>query len=155
MGAVNAVATAAACGAAIVWWALHIRLRGPGSRRWRTFTAWWALGAVLACAWWAVPLLILSRVSPPFLDFIESSRVTTRWTSLVEVLRGTSSWTPFVSPDRVAGEEERPVGEQVAVGLVLHLPHRGLARPEMQCAGEESGRVDREVELGVGGDPAG
>ena len=42
-------------------------------------------------------------MSPPFLDFIESSRVTTQWSSLTEVLRGTSSWTPFVSPERVAG----------------------------------------------------
>lgn len=114
MGAVNAVATVAALGVAVVWWALSIAsVRTPGSSgqsattshrtRALRFGAAWAGGLVLACAWWAVPLLILSRVSPPFLDFIESSRVTTQWTSLTEVLRGTSSWTPFVSPERVAG----------------------------------------------------
>ncbi|MCP2159631.1 arabinofuranan 3-O-arabinosyltransferase [Williamsia serinedens] len=136
MGAVNAVATAAACGAAIVWWACHVRLRGPGSRRWRVFTGWWAVGAVLACAWWAVPLLILSRVSPPFLDFIESSRVTTRWTSLVEVLRGTSSWTPFVSPDRVAGAVLVSSPTAVLVtGAVAAAGLAGLAMRSMPARG--------------------
>jgi arabinofuranan 3-O-arabinosyltransferase len=136
MGAVNAVATLAACGAAIVWWACHIRLRGNGSRRWRTFTGWWAVGGVLACAWWAVPLLILSRVSPPFLDFIESSRVTTRWTSLVEVLRGTSSWTPFVSPDRVAGAVLVSSPTAVLVtGAVAAAGSAGLAMRSMPARG--------------------
>ncbi len=50
-----------------------------------------------------IPLLLLGRVSPPFLDFIESSGVTTQWTSLTEVLRGTSAWTPFVAPNATAG----------------------------------------------------
>ena len=127
MGAVNAVATLAALGVAVVWWVIStssISGRGrsisgkahplvePGASEASTrvettrglrFGVAWAGALVLACAWWVVPLLILSRVSPPFLDFIESSRVTTEWTSLTEVLRGTSSWTPFVSPERVAG----------------------------------------------------
>ena len=46
---------------------------------------------------------MLGRISPPFLDFIESSGVTTQWTSLTEVLRGTDSWTPFVAPNATAG----------------------------------------------------
>jgi hypothetical protein len=37
--------------------------------------------------WWVVALVLLGRISPPFLDFIESSGVTTQWTSLTEVLR--------------------------------------------------------------------
>ncbi|WLP88934.1 DUF3367 domain-containing protein [Gordonia sp. NB41Y] len=100
MGAVNAVATLAAVGVSVVWFLLCAR---GDLRRWWRFGLAWTGAAVLACAWWVVPLLILSRVSPPFLDFIESSRVTTQWASLTEVLRGTSSWTPFVSPERVAG----------------------------------------------------
>jgi arabinofuranan 3-O-arabinosyltransferase len=48
-------------------------------------------------------LVLLFRISPPFLDFIESSGVTTQWSSLVEVLRGTASWTPFVAPNATAG----------------------------------------------------
>ncbi|MFW0783104.1 alpha-(1-_3)-arabinofuranosyltransferase [Gordonia sp. CPCC 206044] len=138
MGAVNAVATLAALGVAVLWWVLHVpALRaGVPTARWWRFGAWWALGLVMACAWWLVPLLILSRVSPPFLDFIESSRVTTEWTSLTEVLRGTSSWTPFVSPERVAGAVlvTQPAavlatGVLAAAGLaglcMRHMPFRG------------------------------
>jgi arabinofuranan 3-O-arabinosyltransferase len=58
---------------------------------------------VLAMLWWVIALLLLRNVSPPFLDFIESSGVTTQWSSLVEMLRGTDSWTPFVAPNATAG----------------------------------------------------
>lgn len=151
MGAVNAVATAAALGVAVVWWVMStgstsgrgssrasIGLESTRGHRGRAlrFGAAWVGALVLACAWWVVPLLILSRVSPPFLDFIESSRVTTEWTSLTEVLRGTSSWTPFVSPERVAGAvlTTQPAavlatGTLAAAGLaglcMRHLPFRG------------------------------
>jgi arabinofuranan 3-O-arabinosyltransferase len=98
MGAVNAVATLAGCLPAVIWWACH-----RPNRLWWRFTGWWLLALALALAWWLVALLLLSRVSPPFLDFIESAAVTTRWTSLVEILRGTHSWTPFVAPNATAG----------------------------------------------------
>ncbi|BBZ26239.1 membrane protein [Mycolicibacterium madagascariense] len=98
MGAVNAVATLTACLAAVLWWAAH----RPNKLWWR-FTGWWALCTALAVTWWVIALVMLGRVSPPFLDFIESSGVTTQWLSLVEVLRGTYSWTPFVAPDATAG----------------------------------------------------
>lgn len=97
MGAVNAVASLAACLPAVIWWACH-----RPNRRWWRFTGWWALASALAVAWWVPALILLGRVSPPFLDFIESSGVTTQWTSLTEVLRGTSAWTPFVAPDATA-----------------------------------------------------
>ncbi len=98
MGAVNAVATLTGCLPALIWWACH-----RPNRLWLRFTAWWALCAALAVAWWVVALVMLGRISPPFLDFIESSGVTTQWTSLTEVLRGTDSWTPFVAPNATAG----------------------------------------------------
>ncbi|MDO3638653.1 alpha-(1-_3)-arabinofuranosyltransferase domain-containing protein, partial [Mycolicibacterium arseniciresistens] len=98
MGAVNAVATLTGCLAALIWWACH-----RPNRRWWRFTAWWFGCAALAVAWWVVPLLLLGRISPPFLDFIESSGVTTQWMSLTEMLRGTGSWTPFVAPGATAG----------------------------------------------------
>ncbi len=98
MGAVNAVATFTGCLPALIWWACH-----RPSRQWLRFSGWWLLAAALAVTWWLIPLLLLGRVSPPFLDFIESSGVTTQWTSLTEVLRGTSTWTPFVSPNATAG----------------------------------------------------
>ena len=98
MGAVNAVATLTGCLPAIIWWACH-----RPNRQWLRFSGWWLLAAALAITWWVIPLLLLGRVSPPFLDFIESSGVTTQWTSLTEVLRGTSAWTPFVAPNATAG----------------------------------------------------
>ncbi|MEU0497292.1 DUF3367 domain-containing protein [Mycobacterium sp. NPDC006124] len=98
MGAVNAVATLTACLAALIWWASH-----RPNRLWWRFTGWWVLCGALAVTWWVVALLMLGRISPPFLDFIESSGVTTQWLSLVEVLRGTYSWTPFVAPNATAG----------------------------------------------------
>lgn len=132
MGAVNAVATLAALGVAVVWFVCCTR---SDIRRWWRFGLAWAGGLILACTWWVIPLLILSRVSPPFLDFIESARVTTQWTSLTEVLRGTSSWTPFVSPERVAGAVlvTQPAavlatGALAASGLaglcMRHMPYR-------------------------------
>jgi arabinofuranan 3-O-arabinosyltransferase len=97
MGAVNAVASLAACLPAVIWWACH-----RPNRLWWRFGVWWALASALAVAWWAAALVLLGRISPPFLDFIESSGVTTQWTSLVELLRGTSAWTPFVAPTSTA-----------------------------------------------------
>jgi arabinofuranan 3-O-arabinosyltransferase len=98
MGAVNAIATLAGCLPAVIWWACH-----RPNRRWRRYTAWWLLALALAMSWWLVALILMAGISPPFLDFIESSGVTTQWSSLVEVLRGTDSWTPFVAPDATAG----------------------------------------------------
>src|SRR6201999_4344478 len=73
------------------------------NRTWLRYTAWWLLSLGLAVMWWVVALVLLRKVSPPFLDFIESSGVTTQWSSLVEMLRGADSWTPFVAPTATAG----------------------------------------------------
>ncbi|KAA0111241.1 alpha-(1-_3)-arabinofuranosyltransferase [Mycolicibacterium sp. P1-5] len=100
MGAVNAVATLTGCLPAIIWWLCH-----RPNRVWLKFSAWWALASALAVTWWVVALLLLGRISPPFLDFIESSGVTTQWASLTEMLRGTDSWTPFVAPNATAAAE--------------------------------------------------
>ena len=98
MGAVNAVATLTACLVAAIWLVCH-----KPNRLWWRFTGWWVFCIALAVAWWVVALVALGRVSPPFLDFIESSGVTTRWMSLTEMLRGTDVWTPFVAPNATAG----------------------------------------------------
>lgn len=76
-----------ACLPAILWWAMH----RPG-RTWGRLAAWWIPLSVAVCVWWAVPLLVMGRVSPPFLDHIESAAVTTRWASVTEVLRGAATW---------------------------------------------------------------
>lgn len=131
MGAVNAVASLAACLPAVLWWAYH-----RPNRRWWQFTAWWALAAMLAVAWWFGALVLLGRVSPPFLDFIESSGVTTQWTSLTEVLRGTSAWTPFVAPTATAAAElvTQPV-MVLATTLVAAGGLAGLALRSMPARG--------------------
>ena len=120
MGAVNAVASLAACLPAVIWWACH-----RPDRVWRRFTAWWALACILAVTWWLVALILLGRISPPFLDFIESAGVTTQWTSLTEVLRGTSAWTPFVAPGSTAASSL--VSQPVAVLATTLVAAGGLA----------------------------
>ncbi|SEL50958.1 alpha-(1-_3)-arabinofuranosyltransferase domain-containing protein [Rhodococcus maanshanensis] len=131
MGSVNAVATAAACLVAALWWASH-----RPNRRWWIFTAWWIPLCLVATAWWMVPLLLLGKVSPPFLDYIESSGVTTQWTNLAEVLRGTDSWTPFVSPERIAGAVlvTQPAAV-LATGLIAAAGMAGLAMRSMPAKG--------------------
>ncbi|WP_206615835.1 alpha-(1-_3)-arabinofuranosyltransferase [Rhodococcus xishaensis] len=147
MGAVNAVATAAACLVAGLWWIAH-----RPNRRWWVFTAWWIPSLLLATVWWIVPLLLLGRVSPPFLDYIESSGVTTQWTSLTEVLRGTDSWTPFVSPERVAGTVlvTQPVAV-VATGLIAAAGLAGLCMRRMPA----KGRLTLILFVGIAGLGAG
>jgi len=120
MGAVNAVATLTACLAAVIWWAAH-----RPNKSWSRFTAWWAACTVLAVLWWVVALVLLGRISPPFLDFIESSGVTTQWLSLTEILRGTYSWTPFVSPNATASSSL--VTGSVAVLATTLVAAAGLA----------------------------
>ncbi len=120
MGAVNAVATLTACLPALIWWACH-----RPTRQWLRFSAWWLLATAMAVAWWVIALVLLGRVSPPFLDYIESSGVTTRWTSLIEVLRGTDSWTPFVAPNATAGSSL--VTGSVAILATTLVAAAGLA----------------------------
>ncbi|MEV6277259.1 alpha-(1-_3)-arabinofuranosyltransferase [Nocardia sp. NPDC051832] len=131
MGSVNAVATVAAFLPALLWWA-----SARPDRRWWRFTLAWVPLLVLAVFWWAVPLLLLGKVSPPFLDYIESSGVTTQWASLGEVLRGTDSWTPFVSPERIAGAVlvTQPAAV-LATGLIAAAGMAGLALRTMPYRG--------------------
>ncbi|WP_353108077.1 alpha-(1-_3)-arabinofuranosyltransferase family protein [Gordonia sp. (in: high G+C Gram-positive bacteria)] len=130
MGAVNAVATVAAVSVAVLWW-IAATVPRSGRRTGLVFGGWWALGLAAASLWWIIPLLMLSRVSPPFLDFIESAQVTTEWTSLTEVLRGTSSWTPFVSAERAAGAVL--VSQTAAVIATGVLAAAGLAGLTMRA----------------------
>lgn len=131
MGAVNAIATLAGCLPAVIWWVCH----RPGRLWWR-YTGWSLLSVSLAVLWWVVPLAQLHAVSPPFLDFIESSGVTTRWSSLTEILRGTDSWTPFVAPTATAGTP-LVTGSAAILGtcLVGAAGLAGLAGPGMPARG--------------------
>ncbi|MEW5812735.1 MAG: alpha-(1-_3)-arabinofuranosyltransferase [Actinomycetota bacterium] len=131
MGAVNAVATLTACLCAVVWLVCH----RPGPT-WRRFVAWWLPCVALAVAWWVVALLQLGRISPPFLDFIESSGVTTQWMSLTEMLRGTGAWTPYVAPTATAGASLVTGSAAVlATTLVAAAGLAGLALRSMPAKG--------------------
>ncbi|MGV0643815.1 DUF3367 domain-containing protein [Mycolicibacterium sp. XJ2546] len=131
MGAVNAVATLTGCLAALIWLACH-----RPNRLWWRFAGWWALCVALAVSWWVVALLLLGRISPPFLDYIESSGVTTRWMSLTEMLRGTDAWTPFVAPNATAGASLVTGSVAVlATTLVAAAGLAGLAMRSMPARG--------------------
>ncbi|MEK8108965.1 alpha-(1-_3)-arabinofuranosyltransferase family protein [Micromonospora sp. M12] len=80
------------CGALALLWLATLQ---PVRRRVTAIAAW--CGAVaLATAWWLVPLLVLGRYSPPFLDYIESARNTTSVTDAVTTLRGASYWVAYL-----------------------------------------------------------
>ena len=144
MGAVNAIATLAGCLPAVIWWACH-----RPNRRWLRYAAWWLLALALAMTWWLVALILMARISPPFLDFIESSGVTTQWSSLVEVLRGTDSWTPFVAPNATAGAPL--VTGSVAILATCLVAAAGLAGLAGMSAGNvpASGRLVTMLLVGV------
>ncbi|MDQ1662253.1 MAG: arabinofuranan 3-O-arabinosyltransferase [Blastococcus sp.] len=92
VGGVNAVATAAVLPLGALW----LLTRPPGPRR-RRLMGWWVACVALATAWWAGPLLLLGRYSPPFLDYIESARTTTAPTGLLSALRGTTQWVAYLA----------------------------------------------------------
>lgn len=131
MGSVNAAATAGGFLPAVLWWATT-----KPTRDWRHFTLRWLPLLLAATVWWLVPLGLLAKFSPPFLDYIESSGVTTEWANLGEVLRGTDSWTAFVSPERIAGVVlvTQPAAV-LATGLIAAAGLAGLALRSMPWRG--------------------
>ncbi len=105
-GGVNAVATAAVFPLAV----LYLGTRPAGALR-RRLVVWWAACVGLASLWWAVPLLLLGRYSPPVLDYVEDAADTTAPTDVLTVLRGTSYW--------VAGLESPSSGPYLPAGWSL------------------------------------
>ncbi|SCE88394.1 arabinofuranan 3-O-arabinosyltransferase [Micromonospora coriariae] len=89
-GGVNATAVLAVVPLAVLWLAT---LR-PMRRRLVAIGAW-GVAVAAATAWWLVPLLVLGRYSPPFLDYIETAPVTTRVTDLTTTMRGASHWLAY------------------------------------------------------------
>lgn len=69
-------------------------LREPGARR---QLGWWCAGIAAASWWWMVPLLVLGRYSPPFLDYIETAAATTGPLGWANVTRGADHWVGFVT----------------------------------------------------------
>ena len=90
-GGINAAASLAILPAPALW--LLTRERG---RRRAILIRWWTLAIGLASAWWVVPLLLLGRYSPPFLDWIESGSVTTAPLSAFNIIRGSTHWVSYL-----------------------------------------------------------
>ena len=89
-GGVNATATLCALAPAGLWIVTR-------QRWWRSRLTWsWAVAVVAATAWWLGPLLVMSRYSPPFLDWIEDARAVMRPVGMLDVVRGTTHWLGHV-----------------------------------------------------------
>jgi arabinofuranan 3-O-arabinosyltransferase len=90
---INASATLAILPLPALW--LLSRQRGP---RRAALMRWWVPSVALACLWWVIPLIVLGKYGSPFLNWIESSSVTTGQTSLVSSLRGAEHWQAYLGP---------------------------------------------------------
>lgn len=90
--------------------------RGPGSRL--RLAVWWCAAVFAASAWWVLPLLVLGRYSPPFLDVIETARATTAPLGWVNVVRGLDHWLFFAVID---GEPWWAGASTIATSPVLIL----------------------------------
>ncbi len=124
IGGVNAVAAAAALPLGAAW-----LLTRTYSRRLGQLWVSWVGFVTLATLWWLVPLFVLGKFSPPFLNFIENASVTTFPTTVVDSLRGASHWVPYVSPDWSAGGRLLTTGWIVLDTVLLAaLGLAGIAR---------------------------
>ncbi len=124
LGGANATVTLAVLVVPVLW--LLTRPPEPGRRR---LAAWWVTCTAFACLWWFLPLVVLGRYSPPFLDLIETAHNTSSGITAFDALRGTTHW--------VAGFT-RPTGpwwpagfdlltEPVLVGATAAVAAFGLA----------------------------
>ena len=111
MGGVNAVENLATLPLPMLL--LACSAASPVGRR---LAAWWVPATALACAWWMLPLLVLGKYSPPFLDYIETSVATTRPLGWVNVVRGADHWLGFIT---VSGEKWWPGAFDLATSPVL------------------------------------
>jgi len=143
-GGVNATAVLAVLPLPFLWLL--------GLRPWRRLvvvTAAWGAAVAAATAWWVVPLLVLGRYSPPFLDYIETSATTTRPTDVVSTVRGASHWLAYLQGTygpgwpagfRLATALPLVVATMVVAGLGLAgLARRGLPHRHFLVAGVLAG----------------
>jgi arabinofuranan 3-O-arabinosyltransferase len=119
VGGVNAVATAAVLVPPVVWFAT----RRPVAVAFRWFLVW--LAAMTAVSvWWLIPLVLLGRFSPPFLDWIENASVTTAFASPFETMRGTTPWLNYLSG---AAGPSWPAGWELVTSPMLIVLTAALA----------------------------
>ncbi|QCW50467.2 DUF3367 domain-containing protein [Nocardioides dongxiaopingii] len=111
LGGVNAVGNLATL--PVVFLVVVAGVRLPGGR---DLLRWWLGAVVLASAWWALPLLVLGRFSPPFLDYIETSSAVVRPLGWTNVTRGADHWVGYFD---VAGEPWWPGAYDIALSPLL------------------------------------
>ncbi len=132
-GGVNATAVLAVVPLPLIWLAtLH-----PLRRRIAALIVWFG-AMLLATAWWLVPLAVLGKYSPPFLNYTETAETTTRLTDATSVLRGASHWVAYLATNngptwpagfRLSTEPFLIVFTLIVTGLgVLGLSRHGIAR---------------------------
>lgn len=127
IGGVNAVATAAVLPLATLW--LLMAPRGEARRR---MLRWWPALVLAVTAWWWLPLVLLGRYSPPFLDHIESAANTTVSASVLDALRGTTNWVPRATGSYEAGRDLLTwPSAVVALAVVAAVGLAGLAHRRM------------------------
>ena len=97
----------------------------PGGGR---LVRWWLGAVAVASAWWMLPLLVLGRYSPPFLDYIETSAAVVRPLGWTNVARGADHWVSFVF-----------VGGRAVVAGLLRAVHRRAA--DRRDRGRRRGRA--------------
>jgi len=91
LGGVNATASLAVLILPLIW-----ILTAPRNSRAFRVVIIWLTAAILGALWWLLPLFILGGFGYPFLDYIETSKITTAVTSLPNALRGTDHWIAFI-----------------------------------------------------------
>ncbi|MCX6395365.1 MAG: alpha-(1-_3)-arabinofuranosyltransferase family protein [Propionibacteriales bacterium] len=111
MGGVNAVEVLAALPLPALVLAFSL-----GSAVGRRLAAWWVGAVALACAWWMLPLLVLGKYSPPFLDYIETAAATTNPLGWTNATRGADHWLAFI---KVGGQPWWPGAFELATAPVL------------------------------------
>src|SRR5215207_5871364 len=134
-GGVNAVENLAAL--PLPLFVVLATLGRPGGGR---LLRWWLGAVALASAWWMLPLLVLGRYSPPFLDYIETSAAVVRPLGWTNVARGADHWVSFVF---VGGEPWWPGSYDLstdpmligATGALAAAGLWGLTRVEMPLRG--------------------
>ncbi|NHN54949.1 DUF3367 domain-containing protein [Calidifontibacter sp. DB0510] len=56
----------------------------------------WGAAVLAGAVWWLAPLLVLGGFAYPFLDYIETSSITTAVTSVPNTLRGANDWVAYI-----------------------------------------------------------
>lgn len=111
MGGVNAVEVLATLPLPALLLAFSL-----GTALGRRLTLWWVGAVGLACAWWMLPLLVLGKYSPPFLDYIETAAATTHPLGWTNATRGADHWLAFIN---VGGEPWWPGAFELATAPLL------------------------------------